>query len=252
MEAIARDYARRRLACGQTLDTQPLHLDTLALAQARAEACLHLGFHLVDLIGRREHDGLGELGEMELRLLTSVAKLTTAKAAAGCASEVIEAFGGAGYVEDTGLPTLLRDTAVLPIWEGTTNVLSLDLLRVLQEGTGFDALMALAGRCRAGCSDPRLVEAAVFAESSIRRAAEWHEQRLTAGDSQALEAGARRLALMIGHSVALALLAEHAQWALDNEEDGHSADAASRLVAEGFGRLYDPPGDASRRLALGG
>jgi alkylation response protein AidB-like acyl-CoA dehydrogenase len=250
--ALARDYARRRIAFGQTLDTQPLHLDTLALIQARAEACLHLGFHLVDLIGRREHGELGELGEIELRMLTSIAKLTTAKVAVACASEMIEAFGGAGYVEDTGLPFLLRDASVLPIWEGTTNVLSLDLLRVLQEVGGFNALLTLAGRCRAGCSDPRLVEAAVFAESCIKRAGEWYEQRLTAGESLSLEAGARRLALMVGQSVALSLLAEHAQWALENEEDSHSADAASRLVAQGFGRLYDPPGDASRRLALGG
>ena len=44
------------------------------------------------------------------------------------ASEALEAFGGAGYVEDTGLPTLLRDAQVLPIWEGTTNVLALDAL----------------------------------------------------------------------------------------------------------------------------
>ena len=42
-----------------------------------------------------------------------------------------EAFGGAGYIEDTGLPLLLRDAQVYPIWEGTTNVLALDLLRAL-------------------------------------------------------------------------------------------------------------------------
>lgn len=45
-------------------------------------------------------------------------------------SEGIECFGGQGYIEDTGLPTLLRDAQVTPIWEGTTNVLSLDVLRV--------------------------------------------------------------------------------------------------------------------------
>ncbi len=55
-------------------------------------------------------------------------------------SEVIEAFGGAGYVEDTGLPQLLRDSQVLPIWEGTTNVLSLDTLRAL--GLGRDTNQA--------------------------------------------------------------------------------------------------------------
>ncbi|MDQ2938176.1 MAG: acyl-CoA dehydrogenase family protein, partial [Acidobacteriota bacterium] len=70
-----------------------------------------------------------------LRLLTPVMKLTTGKQAVTVLSEVIEAFGGAGYVEDTGLPQLLRDAQVLPIWEGTTNVLSLDTLRALGSST---------------------------------------------------------------------------------------------------------------------
>ena len=46
--------------------------------------------------------------------------------------EALEAFGGAGYVEDTGLPRLLRDAQVLAIWEGTTNVLALDVLRAIE------------------------------------------------------------------------------------------------------------------------
>jgi hypothetical protein len=50
---------------------------------------------------------------------------------------VLEAFGGAGYVEDTGLPLLLRDSQVLPIWEGTTNVLALDALRALSKEEGL-------------------------------------------------------------------------------------------------------------------
>jgi acyl-CoA dehydrogenase len=57
-------------------------------------------------------------------------------------SEVLECFGGAGYVEDTGLPALLRDAQVLPIWEGTTNVLSLDTLRALGRRNGVDLLGA--------------------------------------------------------------------------------------------------------------
>ena len=69
------------------------------------------------------------------RLLTPIGKLTTGKQGVAVASEALESFGGAGYVNDTGLPKLLADAQVLPIWEGTTNVLSLDTLRALkQEG----------------------------------------------------------------------------------------------------------------------
>jgi hypothetical protein len=51
--------------------------------------------------------------------------------------------------------------------------------------------------------------------------------------------------------VALALLSEHAQWALDSQGDDQSAEAASRLAGMGFGRLVDPSLAATRRLAMG-
>ena len=68
--------------------------------------------------------------------MTPVLKLLTAKDSMRVTSEVIEGFGGAGYVEDTGLPKLLRDAQVFSIWEGTTNVLSLDFLRALKKEQG--------------------------------------------------------------------------------------------------------------------
>ena len=60
------------------------------------------------------------------------------------ASEALEGFGGAGYVEDTGLPVYLRDAQVLPIWEGTTNVLSLDVLRAVAREDALAAWLELS------------------------------------------------------------------------------------------------------------
>ena len=145
--ALATDYARRRAALGATLSEKPLHMDTLAGLQAEAEAAFHLAFYVAELTGRAETAGMNATIETDkidedetllLRLLTPVMKLTTGKQAVQVLSEVIEAFGGAGYVEDTGLPQLLRDSQVLPIWEGTTNVLSLDTLRALGVSRGSD------------------------------------------------------------------------------------------------------------------
>src|SRR5205085_10265947 len=95
------------------------------------EGAFHLTFRAVELLGREECGILTPREAELLRLLVPIVKLTTAKQAVAVASEALEAFGGAGYVEDTGLPTLLRDSQVLPIWEGTTNVLALDTLRSL-------------------------------------------------------------------------------------------------------------------------
>ncbi len=124
--ALARDYAQRRVAFGTALARKPLHVDTLAGLEAEFSGALHFAFFVVELLGRSEAGRASEQQTGLLRVLTPLAKLTTAKQAVAVASEVIEAFGGAGYVEDSGLPLLLRDAQVLPIWEGTTNVLALD------------------------------------------------------------------------------------------------------------------------------
>jgi alkylation response protein AidB-like acyl-CoA dehydrogenase len=131
--ALARDYARRRSAFRAPLSRKPLHVQTLADLEVETQAAFLLTFRVVELLGRAEAKEATEEERILLRTLQPVAKLVTARQAVAHASEVLEAFGGAGYVEDTGIPVLLRDAQVLPIWEGTTNVLSLDLLRALGE-----------------------------------------------------------------------------------------------------------------------
>ncbi len=252
--ALARDYARRRVAFGAPLSDKPLHLDTLAGLQAEAEAGFHLTFRLVELLGGDDLGALSPPEEALLRLLTPVVKLTTARMAVGVVSEVVESFGGAGYVEDTGLPALLRDTQVLSIWEGTTNVLSLDTLRALGRG---DALAALVSELRGLCAtlrDPRLVDLgrqSLAAVEHARDSAQTHFG-VPGGDGLAmLEADARRIALTLGRGYALGLLARHAQWSLDHEEDARSAAAAGRFARHGIDLLDQAPSlRETRALAL--
>jgi alkylation response protein AidB-like acyl-CoA dehydrogenase len=232
--ALARDYARRRFAFGATLAQKPLHLDTLAGMQAEFEAAFHLGFFLVELIGR---DEAGETGEQErdlLRLLTPIVKLTTGKQSVAVCSEALECFGGAGYVEDTGLPALLRDAQVFSIWEGTTNVLSLDALRVASGGGALAALQRQISRCALATREPALREAAGMATRSAAAAADWLRSAAEAGPPH-LEAGARGFALALGRSLALALLCRHAQWALE-QGDRRPLAAALRFSGEGLPR----------------
>ena len=240
--ALARDYARRRLAFGALLSEKPLHLDTLAGLQAEAEAAFHLSFYLVELIGREEAGVLNETDAQLLRLLTSVVKLTTARAAVAVASEVLEAFGGAGYVEDTGLPVLLRDSQVLPIWEGTTNVLSLDTMRAVD---GLSALHTLAGECVQTARERKLARAGHTALVALKQAKNW----LQHASSLEAEAGARRFALTLGRALSLALLVRHAQWSLDEERDGRARAAALRFAQAGVDLICDEA-DATISRAL--
>ena len=125
------DYTTKRTAFGRKLSDLPLHLKTLADVRSEFTATFLLCFHVIHLLGRDETWTASADERAILRLMTPVVKLWSAKQAVGLTSELIESFGGAGYIEDTGLPQLLRDAQVFSIWEGTTNVLSLDTLRAI-------------------------------------------------------------------------------------------------------------------------
>ncbi len=227
--ALARSYAGLRRAFGRPLAEQPLHADTLAGLQAEFEASFHLTFRLVELLGRVEAGQASAEEEALLRLLTPVVKLTTGRQAVAVVSEVLESFGGAGYVEDTGLPVLLRDTQVLTIWEGTTNVLSLDALRAL--GTeGIVPLIRAVDLALADVPDPELVVVGDRVRAALRAAREWLAEHPSRTDATR-EADARRFALTLGRATAAAFLAQHAQWSLDHENDRRAHAAAVRFGA---------------------
>jgi hypothetical protein len=233
--ALARDFARKRVAFGAPLLDQALHADTLAALEAEARGALLLAFRVVELLGREEA-GVASEGERQLaRVLTPIAKLTTGKQAVAVASEVLEAFGGAGYVEDTGVPRLLRDAQVLPIWEGTTNVLSLDVLRLLLRGEALAAIeREVAARIAGALTE--CAAAAGTAARAIDHARSWLEEMADRGP-EALEAGARRLALTLGRAVELALLVDHAAWAAARGNRRPAA-AARRLGRSGIDSLW--------------
>jgi len=235
--ALAFDYARQRRAFGRALVEQPLHRATLAGLAAEFEAAFQLVFFVAERLGRCEHGG--DASEQRLlRVLTPLAKLWTGKLAVRIASETCEAFGGAGYIEDTGIPQLLRDAQVFPIWEGTTNVLALDVLRALGKD-GFDALsMALQALCPDGAAAAALRDMLASAHAWLATCAD---------DRDALEAGARGFAITLARCAAAALLARHAAWA--RERGDLRADAAlSIFLGHGLSRLGAAPMDAVAQL----
>jgi acyl-CoA dehydrogenase len=246
--ALARDYAKRRVAFGSPLSEKPLHLDTLAGMQAEFEGAFHLTFRVVELLGREEAGEIHEHEAQLLRLITPIAKLTTGKQAVQVASEALEAFGGAGYVEDTGLPRLLRDAQVLPIWEGTTNVLALDVLRALAKVGSIEPIAReIAARTQTPASS--LVSAAEAAQRAIAHAESWLQKTRDRG-LEATEAGARRFALTLGRALELALLVDHATWSAHETGDARPLAAARRLAQHGVDLLLDEDALAdSRTLA---
>jgi len=243
--ALAHDFARRRKAFGALLVDKPLHADTLAGIEAEYAGAFCLAFRSVELLGQLEHGG-GDAERLS-RVVIPIAKLTTGKQAVAVTSEAIEACGGAGYVEDTGLPRILADAQVLPIWEGTTNVLSLDTLRALAKDGAFEALHADVEHHLAGVRDSGLARPVELVRAALARATAWVRDAMAQPDR--LEAGARRFALTLGRSLELAYLAHHAQWCLDHNRGPRMAAAARRFAHHGVDQIGDVPLDDTRLLA---
>jgi hypothetical protein len=216
--ALARDFATRRVSFGKPLSAHPLHAETLASLEMEWRAGFHLAFHVAELLGKQESNSATPEDLARLRLLIPVAKLYTAKQAVAVASEALECFGGAGYIEDTGLPRLLRDAQVLSIWEGTTNVLSLDVLRAMEKTTGFEAFVNDATRrCHELTREP-LGNATLRVRETMRKLVTLAEQMRGEGRSFAAQR-ARGFSYTIARVISALLLLEHANWALANGDE---------------------------------
>ena len=227
--ALACDYAVRREAFGRPLIEQPLHAQTLACMRAEFEGAFALAFEVAQLLGRVEQGRAAPREAALLRLLTPLAKLWTGKLAVALCSEALECFGGAGYIEDTGLPQLLRDAQVYAIWEGTTNVLALDGLRAL--GEGLPALRSAIGSWVEGSHEPDAVAPVHAALDAAAR-----QLQALGGERDALEASARGLATTLARCAAAALLARQSTFARERSDMRPGA-ALRRFVANGLDRL---------------
>lgn len=128
---MARAWGDQRQAFGKSLAEQPLWKRQICELEAEFKGLFLLAFECIKFLdagacGDERASGL-------FRLLTPVIKALCGKFGVFATSEAIELVGGNSYIEEFGMAKLLRDAQVLPIWEGTTNIQSLDLLRVLSK-----------------------------------------------------------------------------------------------------------------------
>lgn len=214
----AEAFARGRTAFGRRLIDHPLQRQLLGELKAEYAGALALVFEAARALDRA--DAGDPRAAQQARALTPLIKLFTAKVAVSCASEAVEALGGCGYIEDFATPRLLRDAQVLPIWEGTTNVLVLDLVRVGKQG----ALAALIARGREALE--RAGSELNVPKDEARRHLDAAEEGFAAlGRGEDLSTG-RRLAFRLARGLEAALLLEAAA----DDPYGPEAEAAARLA----------------------
>ncbi|MEM9728101.1 MAG: acyl-CoA dehydrogenase family protein, partial [Myxococcota bacterium] len=203
---------------------------------------------LVELLGRSEAGEATTSEDLLLRLLTSVTKLTTGKQVVALSSEALECFGGAGYVNDTGIPKLLADAQVLSIWEGTTNVLSLDALKVLRQEGVWEAYLDEVSARLSAAKDKRLSPAVKVCRAAIEHASQWLGR--TVEERPVLEAGARRFAITLGRGLELALLIDHAQWALESGRGERALAVARRFAKSRIDYIDDEDMNEASRMVI--
>ncbi len=239
--AWARSFAGVREVFGRPLHLHPAHQATLAGLAVDHMVALALVMRCCELMGRVEQGRAAGNEETLLRALTPVTKLATARWAVAGAAEAMEALGGVGYCEDSGLPALVRNTHVMPIWEGTTNVLSLDLLRAEAKNGAASALLEETSALREQATHPAVaapVAAVLEALGPLK------VLLARAREDQAL---ARTAALGLASTYACARLCMQGSWAAFRG-DASTALAAGRLAGRGL--LASPPGDEIS-LAMG-
>lgn len=186
-------YSHVRTAFGKKLVDHPLHRTTLQGLEAEFAKCFRLTFFIAHLLGRDECGVASEMERTLLRALTPVVKLWTAKKSVEICSEAVECFGGAGYIEDVGIAKMLRDAQVLAIWEGTTNVLSLDFLRAVEKENAGAALTEFFAKDKGFLRTPQ-GEAWVTEAQKILK----HGEK---GERELLETKARRLTFLVAELV---------------------------------------------------
>jgi putative acyl-CoA dehydrogenase len=206
--AEATHHAAHRSAFGRLLAEQPLMQNVLAELCVESEAATVTAMRLA-----RAYDD----GDLPFRrLATAVAKYWVCKTAPGLVAEALECLGGNGYVEESGLPRLYRESPLNSIWEGAGNVNCLDVLRATAKVPG--SVEALLAEVELAAGEPRLDTAV----AALRR---------ELADEADREVRARRLVERMAVCLQASLLLRHAP--------AEVADAfcASRLGEDG-GRAY--------------
>ncbi|MGH7708610.1 MAG: isovaleryl-CoA dehydrogenase [Vulcanimicrobiaceae bacterium] len=224
--AQATHHAAHRSAFGKPLIDQPLMGNVLADLAIESEAATWLTLRLAAACDRADFDPR----EAALkRIGTAIGKFWVCKRAPALVAEALECHGGNGYVEESILPRLYRESPLNSIWEGSGNVIALDVLRALRREPG--ALAAFVDEVTPSSGANRHFDAAF---AGLQR-------ELT--DRAAIESRARRIVERLALVLQAALLLQYAPTAIAD------AFCTSRLGGD-WGRTFGtlPPGIACETI----
>jgi putative acyl-CoA dehydrogenase len=210
-------HAEHRSAFGKRLVEQPLMANVLADLAIESEAATVSSLWLARQFDEA-HAG-DERASLIRRIATPVLKYWTCKRAPEHAVEALECFGGNGFIEDSGMPRLFRESPLQSIWEGSGNVQALDALRALAKEPAV--LEPLLDEIGAGSDEPRVGAAVTAVEREL-------------GDPEQLETRARRVVERMALALQGSLLVRYGDPAV---ADAFCATRLDRDWGNAFGTL---------------
>jgi alkylation response protein AidB-like acyl-CoA dehydrogenase len=221
-------YAARRSQFGNRIDAYPLVRETLVDLLVDLEAGMAVTYECA--AAERTASDVAT-GRLVRRILVPLAKMRCTRMALGAASTALEVFGGNGYMEDWPMARQLRDAQCHTIWEGTENILCIDVRRAMRGEQAHLALLARMEQALDTAAGHKVlattVDTVAGALADARTAASYLE---SASDDIAL-LQSRRFAELLADASEGALLVEQAAWALDRDGDARKAAIARRFAS---------------------
>jgi putative acyl-CoA dehydrogenase len=185
-------HTRHRSAFGGVLSDKPAMQNVLADLALESEAATALGMRLAAAVDASINGNEQEAAFRRIGL--PLAKFWVSKRTSFMAAEALECLGGNGFVEESGMPLLFRESPLNSIWEGSGNVNALDVLRALRRPESLEAWLLEVGAARG--ADERLDTAVNDVLQAL-------------ADVESAEAGARRLAARMALCLQASLLVRH-------------------------------------------
>lgn len=195
-------WAHQREAKGRLLVDLPLVREQLVNQLVELEASTALAFECV--AAARNSDG-----RRLRRILVPASKVRLCRLGVELSTYAVELFGGNGYCEDWGLTRLLRDAVCHPIWEGSENICSLDVVRAMRRDSAHEAVLSrIDTALEVASGGPALLSEAIDAVRDARDQLAFRASQIDAVDADWTHAGVERITQLLIRTTQAALLCE--------------------------------------------
>ena len=216
LEALV--HSRGRVVFGRTLAEHPLMRRQLVDLLIEVEGCAALAFETAAVLERVDSHGAEE-DQRLLRILTPLGKYYIPKRGEYVTLEALEMRGGNGYVEDWVNARMLRDSIVNVVWEGSSNVIVLDVARAMAREGAAKALFGMLHQRLQSCQQPVVIPVARQVQTLVNQLAE-RLQELASLDSNSAQLPLRGLVERMAQLTIVTLLLEQAEFELLRDSEG--------------------------------